>query len=151
VGVTSQIQSDSGGNEGVGFAIPSNTVKSIVGQLISSGKAEHAYLGVTLATIPSSASSRLGLPTGVEIDQVKSGTPASKAGLRGATGSHKVAGQSYPTGGDVVTALDGKRIATAEALRSAVESKQPGDTVSLTYSRGGKSHTVQIRLANRPA
>jgi S1-C subfamily serine protease len=80
IGVNAQIQSDSGGNDGVGFAIPSNTVKRVASQLISSGKAQHAFLGVSLAA----GSTR--------VAEVRAGTPADQAGL-------KV--------GDVVTAIDG--------------------------------------------
>jgi putative serine protease PepD len=125
IGVTSQIESDSGGNDGIGFAIPSNTVTSIVSQLISSGKAEHAYLGVAVET-------QNGV---VRITQVRSGTPAAQAGLRT---------------GDVVTAIDGKDVASADALTSAVSAKSPGDTISVTYTRDGTSHTAQIKLATRP-
>jgi putative serine protease PepD len=126
VGVTAQIESDSGGNDGVGFAIPSSTVRSVAGQLISSGKAEHAYLGVSLS---SSASNAL-------IASVRSGTPAARAGLKD---------------GDVVTALDGKSIASTGELESAIAAHEPGDLVSLTYTRNGKSHTVQLQLASRPS
>src|SRR5215207_8669611 len=64
VGVNSQIESDSGGNDGVGFAVPSNTVGSVVSQLLATGKVEHAYLGVGIATITDALSSQLGLPAG---------------------------------------------------------------------------------------
>jgi putative serine protease PepD len=126
VGVTSQIESDSGGNDGVGFAIPSSTVRSVAGQLISSGKAEHAYLGISLSSTASNAL----------IGAVRSGTPAAKAGLKA---------------GDVITALDGKSIASTGELESAIAAHKPGDSVSLTYRRGGKSHTVQLKLASRPS
>jgi putative serine protease PepD len=125
VGVTAQIESDSGGNDGVGFAIPSNTVRSVVGQLISSGKAEHAYLGVSLSSGSSTA----------RVASVRSGTPAARAGLKA---------------GDVVTALDGKAIASSGELESAIGAHKPGDSVSLTYSRNGTTHTVQLKLASRP-
>jgi putative serine protease PepD len=125
IGVTSQIESDSGGNDGVGFAIPSNTVKSIVSQLISSGKAEHPYLGVAVETQNGAA----------RITQVHSGTPAADAGLRA---------------GDVVTAVDGNRVTSADALTNAITAKSPGDTVSITYTRSGTSHTVQVKLTTRP-
>jgi putative serine protease PepD len=125
IGVNAQIESDSGGNDGVGFAIPSNTVKSIVSQLISTGKAEHAYLGVA-------AESQNGA---VRITQVRSGTPAAEAGLKA---------------GDVVTAIDGNEVASAEALTNAISAKSPGDTVTVTYTRGGASHTVQVKLTTRP-
>ncbi len=151
IGVTAQIESDSGGNDGVGFAVPSSTVRSIVSQLLATGKAEHAYLGVGIETIPSSAADELGLAGGAEVTQVRSGTPAARAGLHGSTGSRTVAGQSYPTGGDVITKIDGNRIRSADELRAAIESKQPGDEISVTYVRSGKSHTVQLKLASRPS
>jgi putative serine protease PepD len=128
VGVTSQIESNSGGNEGVGFAIPSNTVRSIASQLISSGKAEHAFLGVVLRDSSSQ--------TGAAINQVRAGTPAARAGLRA---------------GDVVTAAAGKRITSASELRATINAHRPGDTISVTYTRGGQSHTVKVKLAARPA
>src|ERR671930_1220395 len=126
VGVNSQIRSDSGGNEGVGFAIPSNTLRSVVTQLIATGKAEHAFLGVT---IDSTANDAL-------IAGVRPGTPAAKAGLKK---------------GDVVTSLGGHRISTPDELASVINSYKPGDKVSLTYERDGRSHTVQVTLATRPS
>ncbi|HEX9378850.1 MAG TPA: trypsin-like peptidase domain-containing protein [Gaiellaceae bacterium] len=128
VGVNSQIESNSGGNEGVGFAIPSNTVNSIVSQLISSGKAEHAFLGVVLRD--SSAQ------TGAAISQVRAGTPAAGASLRA---------------GDIVTAAAGTRINSASELRAVINAHRPGDTISVTYTRAGQSHTVKVKLAARPA
>jgi putative serine protease PepD len=128
VGVNSQIESNSGGNEGVGFAIPSNTVRSIASQLISSGKAEHAFLGVVLRD-----SSR---QTGATISQVRAGTPAASAALRA---------------GDIVTAAGGTRINSASELRAVINAHRPGDTISVTYARGSTSHTVTVKLAARPA
>jgi len=128
VGVTSQIESNSGGNEGVGFAIPSNTVSSIAAQLISNGKAEHAFLGVVLRDSSSQ--------TGAAISQVRAGTPAAQANLRA---------------GDVVTAAAGKPIASASELRAVINAHRPGDAISVTYTRGGQSHAVKVTLAARPA
>jgi putative serine protease PepD len=127
IGVNSQIESDSGGNDGVGFAIPSNTVSRIVGQLISTGKAEHAYLGVEL-------SSQTG--SGARIASVRTGTPAAEAKLRA---------------GDVVTELDGTKISSADDLQRAVDGHRPGDEVTLTYERDGSSHTVRLTLGTRPS
>jgi putative serine protease PepD len=126
VGMNSQIRSDSGGNEGVGFAIPSNTIKSVVSQLISSGKAEHAYLGVSLN------------PTGTtaQVAGVRPGTPAAKAGLQK---------------GDVITSFAGTPVSTSDALASAISAHKPGDSVSVTYERDGQSHTITLTLANRPS
>ncbi len=151
VGVNAQIESDSGGNDGVGFAIPSNTVASIVPRLISSGKVVHAYLGVQLASIPQGVAQKLNMPAGVELENVKAGTPADSAGLKAATGSRTVEGETYPTGGDVIVAFEGVRITSSQQLQNAVDAKQPGDKVSITYVRGGKSHTVQVALASRPS
>jgi putative serine protease PepD len=126
IGVNSQIESDSGGSDGVGFAIPSNTIKSIASQLISSGKAVHAYLGVELGE--NSATAR--------VVTVRSGTPAAKAGLRA---------------GDVIVSLGGTKVSSADELRAVISSRKPGDHLSITYTRNGKRHTVSLTLATRPS
>jgi putative serine protease PepD len=129
IGVTAQIESDSGGNDGVGFAIPSNTVRSIATQLISSGQAKHAFLGIGLQDSTRSSG-------GAEVTQVRSNTPADKAGLHV---------------GDVITAVDGNEVSSADELRSAINAHSPGDSVSITYVRDGQTHTVQVTLAERPS
>ena len=151
IGVNSQIESDSGGNDGVGFAVPSTTVASIVPRLISNGNVVHAYLGVQLASIPQGVAQKLGVPAGVELENVKAGTPADTAGLRAATGTRTVEGQSYATGGDVIVGFDGIRITSSQQLQNAVDAKRPGDKVTITYVRGGQHHTVQVTLAARPS
>jgi putative serine protease PepD len=127
IGVTSQIESDSGGSDGVGFAIPSNTVRSIANQLISSGKAQHAFLGVFLRDSSSG---------GAAIGSVRQGTPAAKAGLKS---------------GDVIVKVDGKTISSASQLRGAINARKPGDHITITYTRGGKTHTASVTLASRPS
>ena len=151
IGINSQIESDSGGSNGVGFAVPSNTVRAIVSQLVDTGRVEHAYLGVQMIPIPSGVASRLGVPAGVEVTRVVSGTPADKAGLQAATGQKTVDGQSYPTGGDVITAFDGRSITSATELQTAVDSKRPGDSATITYVRDGKTKTVRVTLDTRPS
>jgi S1-C subfamily serine protease len=151
VGVNAQIQSDSGGNDGVGFAVPSSTVTTIVPQLIGSGKAEHAYLGVQLQAIPENVAKQLRMAPGVELANVRAGTPADAAGLRAATGQRTIDGESYPTGGDVIVEFDGQTVTSAEQLQNLVDAKQPGDKVKLTYVRGGDRHTVTVELASRPS
>jgi putative serine protease PepD len=126
IGVNAQIESDSGGNDGVGFAIPSNTVKSIASQLISNGAAQHAYLGVQLGDSGTSA----------RVVSVRASTPASKAGLRA---------------GDVITAIGGSHISSSDELRAAINARKPGDRVSITYTRNGTKHTVSLTLASRPS
>jgi putative serine protease PepD len=125
VGVNAQIKSDSGGNEGVGFAIPSATVKTVASQLIANGKAVHAYLGVS---IDSSAANAL-------LAGVQDNTPAAKAGLKK---------------GDVITDVNGKSVATGDDLSRAVDAHKPGDKVSVTYKRGGSEHSVTVTLGTRP-
>jgi putative serine protease PepD len=151
IGVNAQIAGDTGANVGIGFAIPSDTVKSIADTLISSGKVEHAYLGVSVQEIPATAAGDLGLTEGVEITDVRSNTPAQKAGLKGSTGKKTVQGQQYATGGDVITAIDGKKVTTSEGVQETIDAHNPGDTISITYWRSGDSHTVSVKLATRPA
>jgi putative serine protease PepD len=126
IGVNAQIRSDSGDNAGVGFAIPSDTVRSIAGQLVSSGKAVHAYLGVSL---DSSA-------TAARVAEVQPGTPAEKAHLRT---------------GDLVTRVGGTTVDSAEALTRAIDSHKPGETVRVTIRRDGKDITAEVKLASRPS
>jgi putative serine protease PepD len=141
LGVNTQIESDSGGSDGVGFAIPSNTVRTIAAQLIESGEVKHAYLGITMVAAPN----------GAAVTEVRSGTPADQAGLRAATRTETVDGREVPKGGDVIVAFDGVAITSAAQLQSAVDAKRPGDTVSLTVIRGGKRQTVDVTLAERPS
>jgi putative serine protease PepD len=151
VGVNAQIESESGGSDGIGFAIPSSTIETIVPQIIADGSVEHAYLGVGVATINNSVAEELGVPVGVELTDVREGGPAAEAGFRAATGSATVDGQSFPTGGDVITEVDGQAITTGAELQNAVDAKKPGDSISITYTRDGESHTVEITLGTRPA
>jgi putative serine protease PepD len=125
IGITSQIQSDSGGNDGVGFAVPSNTVKSIASQLISSGKAQHALLGVSVQDGTN----------GVAVKQVESGSAAADAGLKA---------------GDTITAVGDTKVTTAEQLRAIIASHQPGDAVTLTVrSSSGSTNTVKATLGSK--
>ena len=151
IGVNSQIAGDTGANVGIGFSIPSDTVRSIAGTLISSGKVEHAYLGVSVQEIPASVAHDLKLTEGVEITQVKPGTPAQKAGLKGATGKQMVQGTQYATGGDVITEIDGQKVKTAEDVQLAIDAHHPGDTIEITYWRNGETKTASVTLATRPA
>jgi putative serine protease PepD len=125
IGVTSQIQSDSGGNDGVGFAVPSNTVTTIASQLIATGKAQHALLGVSVKTAASG---------GVTVSQVSSGSAAASAGVKA---------------GDVITAVDGTNVATAEKLRAIIAGHKPGDSVTLTITRSGASKTLTATLGSK--
>jgi putative serine protease PepD len=150
IGVNAQIAGQTGANVGIGFAIPSDTVKSIADTLISSGKVEHAYLGVSVQEIPSSVADQLGAVAGVEITGVRSNTPAKDAGLVGSTGKKTIDGQQYSTGGDIITAIAGQTMTSSEAVQQAIDSHHPGDKISITYWRKGESHTANVTLATRP-
>jgi putative serine protease PepD len=126
IGINSQIESDSGGSDGVGFAIPSNTVRSVVTQLIATGKVQHAYLGVQLDANAVTA----------RIAGVPAGTPAAKAGLKA---------------GDVVVSVAGTQVSTSDELAAAIAAQKPGEQVTITYRRNGSLHSVQLTLANRPS
>jgi putative serine protease PepD len=150
IGVNAQIAPGESGNVGVGFAIPSDTVKSIADTLISSGKVEHAYLGVSVQEIPAEVAGELNAVEGVMITQVRSNTPAEHADLVGSTGQKSIDGQPYPTGGDVITAIDGQKVTTSEGVQQAIDAHHPGDTIEITYWRKGESKTVSVKLATRP-
>jgi putative serine protease PepD len=124
IGITSQIQSEGGGNDGVGFAVPSNTVRSIASQLIAGGKAQHALLGVTPGTATA----------GVRVTTIEPKSAAADAGV-------KV--------GDVITGVDSTQVTTPEALRAAIASHKPGDTITLTIRRNGGMQTLQATLGAR--
>jgi putative serine protease PepD len=128
VGVNAQIESESGGNDGVGFAIPSDTVERIAAQLIADGSVEHAYLGVATEDADGSA--------GARIAEVRSGTPAEDSGLEA---------------GDVVTAVDGERVASGDDLRRLIDAQEPGDAVTLTVRRDGDEQTIRVTLGSRPS
>jgi putative serine protease PepD len=128
VGVNAQIESDSGGSDGVGFAIPANTVGEVVSQLVAGKTVAHAYLGVSIADSSS--------PQGARLTQVVSGTPAAKAGLRT---------------GDVIVRLGGTSVASTDDLSRVIDGKKPGDSIGVTFVRGGKQHTVTVKLGTRPS
>jgi putative serine protease PepD len=128
IGVNSQIESDGGGNEGVGFAIASNAVKNVADTLIAGKTVQHAYLGVTVGDSASGA--------GAAIESVKSGTPADSAGLKA---------------GDVVTKIDGVAADNADDLTAKISAHQPGDKVTLTVTRDGATKTIDVTLGTRPS
>jgi putative serine protease PepD len=128
IGVNTQIQSDSGGNDGVGFAIPSNTVEKVVSQVAAGKTVQHAYMGISVTTSTS--------PAGAGLAAVSSGTPADRAGLKA---------------GDVITKLDSTPVTSGEDLSSVIDSKKPGDQLKVTYVRNGSTHTVTLTLGTRPS
>ena len=129
IGVNAQIESDSGGNDGVGFAIPSDAVKSVADTIISGGKVQHAYLGITIATTSSGAGAQVG-------SAVKAASPALSAGLKA---------------GDVITAIDGTAVTTADDLTAKISAHRPGDKVTLSVTRNGSTLKLDVTLGTRPS
>ncbi len=133
IGINSQIESSSngsgeaGGNVGIGFAVPSNTVKQVVEQLMSGQDVTHAYLGVQTAD---------GEATGATVAELSQDSPAAAAGIQA---------------GDVIVSFDGKAVQTSAELSADVNGASAGDSVSLGVRRDGSEQTVQVTLGERPA
>jgi len=154
IGVNSQISTADGstGNVGIGFAVPSNTVKNVVAQLIDKGRVDRAFIGIGGTSIDPELARQFRLPvdTGVLVERVVDGTPAARAGLRGGSSDVIVEGQSYRLGGDVIVALAGRRVESIEALRDLLSTHQPGDKVELEIYRDSTRETIELTLARQP-
>lgn len=153
IGINSQIESQSGGNVGIGFAVPIKTAADVATQLESGGQVHQAYLGLSGGDITPEIAHALNLPVnqGVLIERVLSGGPAADAGIKGATGQATIAGQTFPVGGDIITKVDGKPIAGMSDVISAVNGHEPGDEITLTVFSGGQQHDVTVKLGDRPS
>jgi S1-C subfamily serine protease len=153
IGVNAQIETETGGNVGIGFAIPIDTVKEVVSQLLEHGRVEHAYIGVEMATITDDLAANVRLPadSGVLIQVVRPDSPAEAAGLRGGTTQVVVDGESYLVGGDVITKADGQLIESADQLQSVVTSKQPGEELALEIHREDGVTEVTVKLGRQPS
>ncbi|MFL5844249.1 MAG: S1C family serine protease [Solirubrobacteraceae bacterium] len=155
IGINSQIAtggSGSEGNVGIGFAVPIDTAKDILSDLKAGKTIERAQLGVTTATVDDSLKG-LNLPvdSGVLVQDVQNGSPADKAGLHGGNITAQVNGADLQIGGDIITKVDGKAVATADDLATEIQSREPGDKVSITYLRDGKERTAAVELGKLPA
>jgi putative serine protease PepD len=126
-------QTQESGSIGIGFAIPADEVSRIAGQLIATGKASHAVLGVTVSSGQQGNQQPSSPTAGAPIASVDPNGPGAKAGLKS---------------GDIVTMVDTQRVDDADGLIAAIRSHAPGDTVSLTYIRADKSTTVQAKLGS---
>jgi putative serine protease PepD len=153
IGVNSQIETDGGsGNIGIGFAIPINTVKSVVAQLIARGAVVHPYLGVQGRSITPQIARLFRLPVahGILVGSVCRASGAARAGLHPAREHVTVAGDTWPLGGDIIVSADGVTLGSSEQLRALVADKKPGETVRLGIVRGDKSITDTVRLGRQP-
>src|ERR687885_836512 len=155
IGVNAQIETGSaggaGGNVGVGFAIPINTVRTVVAQLLKNGSVEHASLGITGVAITSEIANVFHFPVshGVLVATVKPGSAAAKAHLHAATTQAVVAGETWPIGGDLIVKADGQTIGSLERLRDVIATKKPGDRLQLQIYRGTKKTTLDVTLGRQ--
>jgi serine protease Do len=153
IGINEQIASQSGGNQGLGFAVPIDTAIRVMSQLKVTGHVRYAWLGVEGQTVTSDLAKALGLKTtrGVLVAQVVSGSPAEKAGIQGGSSQTTLQGQLYVVGGDILTAIDGKQLTSMTQLSGIIGKHKTGDTVTLDLVRGSSAKTVHVTLGQRPA
>ncbi|HOJ92289.1 MAG TPA: trypsin-like peptidase domain-containing protein [Dictyoglomaceae bacterium] len=149
IGINTAIQSEA---QGIGFAIPINTAKSIADKLIKEGKITYPWIGISgYAITPEMLEYiKFGVDKGVVIAQVVPGSPADKAGLKGGNRAIYLDNTQIVIGGDIITKIDGKIVETMEELRAEVQKHKVGDVVELTYIRNGKEYTVKIKLEAMP-
>jgi S1-C subfamily serine protease len=152
LGINSQIESTGGGGEGVGFAVPVDTVRRSVAELRRDGKVNYAYLGVETRPMYPQLAEKFNLPVhrGAYVQNVAKDSPAADAGIRG--GKRKVRFQvsDYQIGGDIITQVAGSRIRTSSDLGIALLPFSPGQKVRMTIWRDGKARTITVKLGARP-
>jgi S1-C subfamily serine protease len=156
IGVNAQIatgNSGTDGNIGIGFAIPINTVRTVVAQLIKKGKVEHAFIGVTAKPVTAQIARLFRLPVshGLLVMTVQPGSGAATAGLRGGQETAVVSGESWPIGGDLIVAADGVQLSSLDQLRDVIAGKRPGESVALKVYRGSSKLTLNVKLGRQPS
>ncbi len=155
IGVNAQIRSDSGNAEGVGFAIPINSARRSMEQLIATGRVTYAYIGITTLDVTPAVARRydLGAQRGALIEDVVEDAPADRAGLEGAKRRVDFNGSPVSLGGDLIVALAGEPVVRADDIaRIVTERLRPGQLVTVTVVRGGTGarEAVRVRLVERP-
>ncbi len=153
IGINSQIQTAGGGGSvGVGFAVPVNTAKNVVEQLLGGGDVRHAFLGVSGADLNAEIADALNLDLdrGALIQTVTDGGPADEAGLQAGDTQVSVGGQEITGGGDVIVAVDGVEVDGMADVVAAVNREQPGDEVTLDVIRDGERVELTVELGDRP-
>jgi S1-C subfamily serine protease len=154
IGINAQIQSQSGGGEGVGFAVPVDTVRRSLRELRDQGHVDYGYLGVESLTIWPQLADRLGLDadTGALVQDVVDGSPAEDAPIRAGDDTISFQGQTnIVVGGDLIVAVNGRPLTREHDLADEISAHSAGDRVRLTLLRDGKRSTVEVELGKRPA
>jgi S1-C subfamily serine protease len=152
LGINEQIETNSGSNSGVGFAVPISAIKRSVAQLQENGSAEYAYIGVSSQALYPQLAAKLGLDTtfGGLLAEVVPGGPADKAGLEGGDKKLRFQAGEYRTGGDVILQVDGRDVVRPDDLARLVAARKPGEKVTLTVLHDGEKKQVGITLGKRP-
>src|SRR5215831_6102633 len=152
IGINSAIYTPSGTTAGIGFAIPINTAKRIAHDLITDGRVHQAFLGIDSIAINESLAEALGLPAqeGLLVQTTTRGGPASEAGIRGGDRVAQAGMRRFYIGGDVITAIDGQKVASSLDVNVVLNKKRPGDEVTVSLYRGGKKMDVKVKLSERP-
>jgi S1-C subfamily serine protease len=156
IGVNSQISTGNTGqqgNLGIGFAIPSDTVRNVVAQIIQSGHAEHALLGIRGQALTADIANLFHLPvkSGVLVTTVERGTAAAQYGLHAGTTQVTVAGVSWVLGGDIIVSADGTPTPTVNALSDVIANHKPGESLKLELYRGTTKKTIEVKLGRQPS
>jgi S1-C subfamily serine protease len=152
IGIDQQINTTSGGNEGVGFAVPIALVSHSLDQLRAKGHVSYAYLGVRTEQLYPQLADELGVPTqnGAMITRVVAGGPAAAAGLHSSNSTVHFQGSDFQAGGDVIVAVNGDPITRASDLPILISRLDPGDTATLSIIRDGHRMNVDVKLGTRP-
>jgi S1-C subfamily serine protease len=152
IGINRQIQTTSGANQGVAFAIPIDIAKRSLDQLKQSGKVTYAYIGIRSSAIYPQLAEKLGLPvdSGALVGSVVGGGPADQAGIRGSDTKVHFQGIDFRSGGDVIVAVNGQPIVDASDLPTAISTLNPGDVAHLDVIRDGQKQTIDVTLGERP-
>jgi S1-C subfamily serine protease len=155
IGVNTAIESSSNSNSGVGFAIPSTIVSRVVPELITNGKYEHPYVGISGTSITPDIATAMKLDAtqrGALVEEIVPNGPADKAGLQGSDRQITIDGENINVGGDVITAIDGNPVKTMDDLITYLaDHTDIGQKVTLTILRSGKEKSVDVTLEARPA
>ena len=152
IGINTAIFSTSGGNIGIGFAIPVNTAKRVVADILTRGYVIYAYLGTETQTLTPALARALELPVeqGAIVVRVARGSPAAKAGLQGGTRQVVIGNAIVVVGGDIVTGADGMTVLTSEGLRRLLRKHQPGEIMKLEILRQGRRMEIEVKLTEQP-
>ena len=152
IGINAQIQSTTGTAEGVGFAIPIDSARRSLRQLVRTGRVRYAYVGIRTQDVTPgiAAAFSLGAERGALVTQVEPGTPAERAGLRGGSRTEAHNGLDVTLGGDLIVAIDGRSVEGADDISRVVTTLRPGQTVPFTVVRGDERRSVQVTLGDRP-